>query len=43
MKLRVDVLLAAGAGLLAALPAHAHHSVAINFERGEPIEIRGTV
>ena len=29
--------------LLAALPSAAHHSVAINFERGEPLEIRGTV
>jgi hypothetical protein len=29
--------------LLAAMPLAAHHSVAINFERGEPIEIRGTV
>ena len=29
--------------LLAVLPAAAHHSVAINFERGEPTEIRGTV
>jgi hypothetical protein len=29
--------------LLATLPSAAHHSVAINFERGEPIEIRGTV
>ena len=28
---------------LTALPAAAHHSVAVNFERGEPIEIRGTV
>ena len=28
---------------LTALPTAAHHSVAINFERGEPIEIRGTV
>jgi hypothetical protein len=25
------------------LPSAAHHSVAINFERGEPTEIRGTV
>jgi hypothetical protein len=29
--------------LLTASPAAAHHSVAINFERGEPTEIRGTV
>jgi hypothetical protein len=28
---------------LAPLPSAAHHSVAINFERGEPMEIRGTV
>jgi uncharacterized protein DUF6152 len=38
-----DVLLLASVLLLAALPAAAHHSVAVNFERGEPIEIRGTV
>jgi len=37
------VLLCMGGMLLSALPAAAHHSVAINFERGEPIEIRGTV
>jgi hypothetical protein len=43
MKRRHAVLLSAGATLLAALPCAAHHSVAINFERGEPIEIRGTV
>lgn len=29
--------------LLTALPAAAHHSVAINFERGAPTEIRGVV
>lgn len=34
---------ACGAALLAAQPAAAHHSVAINFARGEPTEIRGTV
>ena len=28
---------------LVVLPSAAHHSVAINFEQGEPIEIRGTV
>jgi hypothetical protein len=38
-----SVLLSAGAMLFTALPAAAHHSVAVNFERGEPIEIRGTV
>jgi hypothetical protein len=32
-----------GAALLSAVPSAAHHSVAVNFERGEPIEIRGTV
>lgn len=37
------VLLACGAVLLTAQPAAAHHSVAINFARGEPTEIRGTV
>jgi hypothetical protein len=29
--------------LLSAPASLAHHSVAINFDRGEPIEIRGTV
>jgi hypothetical protein len=29
--------------LLIELSAAAHHSVAVNFERGEPVEIRGTV
>lgn len=43
MKSRHRVFLSAGLTLLAALPAAAHHSVAVNFERGEPIEIRGTV
>ncbi|HUQ52609.1 MAG TPA: DUF6152 family protein [Gammaproteobacteria bacterium] len=37
------VVLLAASTLLMALPSAAHHSVAINFERGEPIEIRGTV
>jgi len=37
------LFLSAGVSLLTALAAAAHHSVAINFERGEPIEIRGTV
>jgi hypothetical protein len=36
-------LLSACVTLLGALPAAAHHSVAINFEQGEPTEIRGTV
>jgi hypothetical protein len=31
------------AGLLVASSSTAHHSVAINFERGAPVEIRGTV
>ena len=43
MKPPYRVFLSAGVSLLAAWPAAAHHSVAINFERGEPIEIRGTV
>ena len=43
MKVRYGVLMFAGVALLTALPSAAHHSVAINFERGEPIEIRGTV
>ncbi|HET7609985.1 MAG TPA: DUF6152 family protein [Gammaproteobacteria bacterium] len=43
MKSRHRVFLFAGLTLLAALSAAAHHSVAVNFERGEPIEIRGTV
>ena len=37
------LLLSASMTLLTALPSAAHHSVAINFEQGEPIEIRGTV
>jgi hypothetical protein len=37
------ILLSASAALLVALPSAAHHSVAVNFERGAPIEIRGTV
>ena len=37
------LFLSAGVTLLAVLPARGHHSVAVNFERGEPIEIRGTV
>jgi hypothetical protein len=37
------VLSSACVSLLTASPVAAHHSVAINFERGEPIEIRGTV
>ena len=43
MKSAYGVLLSAIVMCLAALPAAAHHSVAVNFERGEPIEIRGTV
>ena len=43
MKPLYAVLLSLGVTLLTALPAAAHHSVAINFERGEPTEIRGTV
>ena len=42
MKPGYAALLSASA-LLMTLPAAAHHSVAINFEQGEPIEIRGTV
>ena len=41
MKSKYGVL--AGVTLLSAAPSAAHHSVAINFERGEPLEIRGTV
>jgi hypothetical protein len=36
-------VVSACAALLIPLASTAHHSVAINFERGEPIEIRGTV
>jgi hypothetical protein len=36
-------LLVAVAALGTAAPSGAHHSVAINFERGEPTEIRGVV
>ena len=43
MKPRYTAVLSASAALVVALPSAAHHSVAINFERGEPIEIRGTV
>ena len=43
MRSGFEVFLIASVTLLAPLPAAAHHSVAINFERGEPIEIRGTV
>ena len=43
MKPTCTVLLSASAALLTSLPSAAHHSVAVNFERGEPIEIRGTV
>jgi hypothetical protein len=38
-----NTLLAASVALVTALPSAAHHSVAINFARGEPTEIRGTV
>jgi len=37
------LLLSVSASLLIELPSAAHHSVAINFDRGEPVEIRGTV
>ena len=43
MKPGHAALLTAGMMLLTTMPSAAHHSVAINFERGEPIEIRGTV
>ena len=43
MKVALAVSWSALALWLAAAPLAAHHSVAINFERGEPIEIRGTV
>ena len=43
MKPICTVLLSASAALFTSLPSAGHHSVAINFERGEPIEIRGTV
>jgi hypothetical protein len=42
VKLSAAPLLA-GIALLLATPSGAHHSVAINFDRGRPIEIRGTV
>ncbi len=42
MKPAYAALLAAST-LLLPLSSAAHHSVAINFERGEPTEIRGTV
>ena len=37
------VLLFAGAALLTELSAAAHHSVAVNFERGAPIEAEHVV
>ena len=43
MNLDSNTFLVASAALAAAFPSAAHHSVAINFERGEPTEIRGTV
>lgn len=43
MKQTHKVLLFASAALLVELRSVAHHSVAVNFERGAPIEIRGTV
>ena len=43
MKRICTVLWSVSAACLTALPSAAHHSVAINFERGEPIEIHGTV
>ena len=43
MKPGYSTLLSATAALVTALPSAAHHSVAINFERGGPTEIRGTV
>ena len=43
MKPTHAVLLSVSAAWLIELSAAAHHSVAVNFDRGEPIEIRGTV
>ncbi len=43
MKPTRAALLSASAALALELSAAAHHSVAVNFERGEPVEIRGTV
>ena len=43
VKRTIAALLSASTLCLNALPTAAHHSVAINFEQGEPIEIRGTV
>jgi hypothetical protein len=43
MKPTCTALLAVSAAWVAAMPAAAHHSVAINFDSGEPIEIHGTV
>ena len=43
MKPTCAVLLCASAALALELSSAAHHSVAVNFERGAPIEIRGTV
>ncbi len=43
MRRTHTVLLSACAALLIARSSAAHHSVAVNFERGQPLEIRGTV
>ena len=43
MKLTLTLLLSLSAALLIELSSAAHHSVAINFDRGAPLEIRGTV
>jgi hypothetical protein len=43
MRATFAVLSTASLILTTALPAAAHHSVAINFARGEPTVIRGTV
>lgn len=42
MRTKIAVLLA-GAGLLAAVPAFAHHSFAAEYDRNKPVNVTGTV
>jgi len=42
VRTKIAVLLA-GAGLLAAVPAFAHHSFAAEYDRNKPVNVTGTV